>query len=183
MLLKHAVITEKGHLESVQRDPVVDGPAGEQVQVADHVSGRDHREAVRVRRPGHRVRWCRASGQPVPDARPGQVPVAQRRGRPFGDDPPGGDHGHPVRQVLRLVHVVRGQQHCLAERCEVLDYLPRVAPGRRVESRGRLVEEQQVGVACQRDRHVQPAGLSAGQLGDPAVPLLGQAGEVDDLVR
>jgi hypothetical protein len=59
-------------------------------------------------------------------------------------------------QVLRLVHVVRAQQDRLAERGEVLDDLPRLVPGRGVEPRRGLVEEQQVRVAGQGDGDVQP---------------------------
>ena len=44
------------------------------------------------------------------------------------------------------------------------DHLPRLAPRRRVEARGRLVEEQQLGVADQRHRDVQAPLLTAGQL-------------------
>ena len=51
----------------------------------------------------------------------------------------------------------------LPEAGEVPDHLPGVAPGVRVEARRRLVEEQQLPVADQREREVEPPLLATGQ--------------------
>ncbi len=49
------------------------------------------------------------------------------------------------------------------------DRLPEMPPGRHVERRGGLVEEQQFRVAREGEREPHPLGLAAGQLLDPPV--------------
>ena len=83
------------------------------------------------------------------------VPSAITRPRAMHDD--------AVGEVLRLVHVVRGEQDRLAELAQAGDQLPRLAAGGRVEAGGRLVEEDQLGVAGDAEREVQPAALAAGE--------------------
>ena len=61
------------------------------------------------------------------------------------------DDRDAVGQVLRLVHVVRGEEDRLAQRLQAADHLPGAAPRRRVEAGRRLVQEQQVGVAREAD--------------------------------
>jgi hypothetical protein len=70
----------------------------------------------------------------------------------------------------------------LAQGLEVADDLPGAPPGRRIESGGRLVEEQELRVAGQRHRHVQPPLLTARELPHPAVALLHEPHHLDDLV-
>ena len=122
-------------------------------------------------------------GQPVADPGPRPVAVPDSGRRASGDDPTAADHRDLVGQVLRLVHVVGGQQHRLAQRRQVLDHLPGLMPGRRVESSRRFVQEQQVRVPGQGDRDVQPPLLAAGQLQYPAIALGRQAHEVDHLIH
>src|SRR6266511_679287 len=95
----------------------------------------------------------------------------------------GGYDGDPVGQVLCLVHVVGGQQDGLAQGGEVLDHLPGFVPGRGVEAGGRLVAEEQLGVAGERDRHVQASLLTTGELHHAAVAFAGQAHQVNDVVH
>jgi hypothetical protein len=162
---------------------VVERPPGELVQRRGDVVGAELGEPVGGGRPGQAGRGSGALRHPVPDPGPGLFPVGQRGRVALGDDAPGRDHRHPVGQVLRLVHVVRGQQDGLAERGQVLDHLPRLAPGRGVEPGGRLVEEEQFRVAGQGDRHIEPPLLPAGQLVHPRVPLLLQPDQADHLVH
>jgi hypothetical protein len=82
-----------------------------------------------------------------------------------------------------LVHVVRRQQDRLAALAQARDELPGLAPGGGVEAGGRLVEEDQLGVARDAERQVQPAALAARQRGDPRAGLLTEPDEVDDLRR
>ena len=103
-------------------------------------------------------------------------------GRAPGDDPAGGDHRDPVGELLGLVHVVGGQQDGLAEVAEALDHLPGGAAGGGVEAGGRLVEEEQLGVADERDRDVEPPLLAAGQAPGALIGLLGESDELDRLV-
>ena len=49
-------------------------------------------------------------------------------GRPIGDDLAGVHDRDPVGEVLRLVHVVGGQEHRLAELAQRADRRPRLAP-------------------------------------------------------
>jgi hypothetical protein len=79
---------------------------------------------------------------PEPDDRLGGVPAADRRRRTLCHDHALGDHRDPLRQLLGLVHVVRGQEHRLSQGDEVADDLPGMPPSAGVESRGRLVEEE-----------------------------------------
>src|SRR5437764_339795 len=82
---------------------------------------------------------------------------------PLHENPPVLDDRHPVGQRLRLVEVVGREQHGLAELLERADRLPGVAPGRRVETSRGLVEEDQLGIADQRERQVEAAQLAARQ--------------------
>ena len=83
------------------------------------------------------------------------------------------DDGDAVA-VLRLVHVVRGEENGdVLALLEVVDVLPDGRPGLRVESHGRLVEEQHAGRVQQSAGDLQPALHAArvgGHLGLPAVP-------------
>ena len=66
---------------------------------------------------------------------------------------------------------------------EVLHDLPRVASRVRIESGGRLVEEQELRVPGEGDGDIQTALLAAGELVHAGVPLLGEPDEVDHLVH
>ena len=92
------------------------------------------------------------------------------------------DDRDAVAELLGLVEVVGGQQHGLAEAAQLAHRVPRLPPRRGVEARRRLVEEDQLGVADQRQRQVQPPRLPAAQRPDPRVGLVLQPAERDDLV-
>ena len=62
------------------------------------------------------------------------------------------------------------------------DQLPGLATARRVEAGGRLVEEEELGVADDPEPDVEPALLAAREPLDPLVALLGQPDQLDDLV-
>ena len=109
-------------------------------------------------------------------------PGADLLGPALGHDRGRAQDRHPVGQVLGLVHVVGGEEDGLAERLEPLDHVPGVAPGRRVEAGGRLVEEDQVGVADDPDRHVGPSLLAARERPDAGVALVAQADQLDRLL-
>jgi hypothetical protein len=70
-----------------------------------------------------------------------------------------------------------GQEDRLAQRPEAGHHLPGPAPGGGVEARGRLVQEQQLGIADQRQGDVEPAVLPARQVADPVVGLIGEPDE------
>ena len=89
---------------------------------------------------------------------------------PRGDDLAAGDDRDPVGEALRLVHVVGGEEDGLAEVAQAGDHLPGLAPRRGVEAGRRLVEEEQLGVADQRQADVEPALLAAGEAAGPRRP-------------
>src|SRR4051794_4844501 len=119
----------------------------------------------------------------VGDPHPARGLDAQLARRADGEDPPLLDDRHPVGELLGLVEVVRGQHDRLAQRAQRADRLPRAAPGGGVEAGRRLVEEDQLGVADERQREVEPAQLPAGELARLGVLLALQPDERDDLVR
>ena len=88
---------------------------------------------------------------------------AERVRRALGEDPPVLEDRDAVGQRLRLVQVVRGQHDGLAEVAQRADHVPGGAPGAGIEARRRLVEEDQLRVADQREREVQPPRLAAAE--------------------
>src|SRR6267143_4479192 len=76
-----------------------------------------------------------------------------------------------VAQPLGFLHVVRREQHGAASGAKPADDLPQLPARVRVETRRRLVEEQQLGLAHQRARHRQPLLLSAGERHHARLPL------------
>jgi hypothetical protein len=103
--------------------------------------------------------------------------------RALREDPAVLDDRHAIGQRLGLVEVVRGEQDGLAEIAQRAHDLPGGAPRRRVEARRRLVEEDQLGVADERQREVQPAPLAARESARAAVGGLLQAGQLDRLLH
>ena len=115
---------------------------------------------------------------------PGQEPVVDRGGRPepepllgvdAGDDPGGRVEGHeparvdqrdPVGQALGLLHEVGDEDDRHAAVADVLDELPGVAPGLRVEAGGELVEDRDPRVADERERDREPLLLAARELAE-----------------
>src|SRR3954454_19520456 len=113
--------------------------------------------------------------------------VARRPGAERGrgahlEDAPLLDDRHAVAERLRLVEVVRREQHRLAQARQRADGAPRGPSRGRVEARRRLVEEDELGVADERQREVQPPQLAAGERPRQRVLLAHQARDVDDLV-
>src|SRR5205823_1446858 len=62
------------------------------------------------------------------------------------------------------------------------DHLPRRTPRGRVEPGRRLVQEEELGVADEREREVEPALLAAGEGADASGALLLEPDERDHLV-
>ena len=71
-----------------------------------------------------------------------------------------------------LVEVVGGEQDGRPLGFQLTDEGPEVAPGLGVESRGRLVEEQQLGAADDAEGDVDPTTLAAREPGDAGLRLL-----------
>jgi hypothetical protein len=78
---------------------------------------------------------------------------------------------------------VGGEQNRLVELLEPPDDAPSRAAGGRVEAGGGLVEEDELGIAYQGERQVEPPPLAAGELLGARVGLLVEADEGDRLGR
>ena len=127
------------------------------------------------------VRSRRRRGEGKSNARCESVAPAKSLRRSFGDDPAGADDGDPISEVLRLIHVVRGEKNGLSQPPQTLDHLPRVAPSRRVEACGRLVEEDQLRVPNQGEGHVEAPELATREMLGKGAGLLLEADEGDRL--
>jgi hypothetical protein len=110
------------------------------------------------------------------------VAPAQCPRRALGNDAPGGENGDPVGQVLRLVHVVSGEEDGLAESPEPGNDLPGGAARRRVEASGRLVQEDELWVADKGEGEIEPAPLAGRQPGAERARLPGETYQGDSLV-
>jgi hypothetical protein len=79
------------------------------------------------------------------------------------------DHQDPVRGLIRLLQVVRGEQQRLAGGDLLLHARPEQPAGLHVHRRGGLVEDDQVAFADDRQREPDPLRLTAGEPVDPLV--------------
>jgi hypothetical protein len=87
-----------------------------------------------------------------------------------------------IAEGLGLVEVVRGEQDRLAEVGERAHGAPGGAARLGIEAGRRLVEEDELRVADEREGEIQPARLPAGQPADADVRALLQADDLDDLL-
>src|SRR6202020_2442996 len=74
------------------------------------------------------------------------------------------DHGNPIAPRLGLLHRMRRQQNAPPVPAQVLDPTPQLTPRLRIQTRSRLVEQQQRGLVDHGDLQGQSLLLSAGQL-------------------
>src|SRR3954468_192034 len=111
----------------------------------------------------------------------GRAARRELRRRPLRHDHAVLHDRHAVGQLLRLLEVVRREEQRLPQLAQRLDHLPGGTPGGRVEAGGRFVEEDQLRVADQRQREVEPPELPAGELVGARVELLLEADERDRL--
>ena len=82
--------------------------------------------------------------------------------RAGGDDRAVVEDRDPVRELVRLVEVLGGQEDRHAAGRQRADDLPHRAPAARVQARRRLVEEDHARVADERHGQVEPALHAAG---------------------
>ena len=73
----------------------------------------------------------------------------------FSDDAPEVDDSYAVREPIRLLEVLRGQEYSRALAVEFLDLLPDGLPANGVEPSGRLVEEQDPRLVDERGGEVE----------------------------
>jgi hypothetical protein len=70
--------------------------------------------------------------------------------------PARGDHHHPVRDLLKLAHMVRGDQHRATRRRVRAQQILQPADTLRVHAVRRLVQDQHVRITEQRRRDAEP---------------------------
>ena len=104
-----------------------------------------------------------------------EVEAAQLVRRAVRDDPVFGQNEDPAGHFLCLAEVVGGHEDRRAIVGQGLDDVVEAAAGQRVESRGRLVEEEDLRPAHEPGGDVETAPFAARQLPDPLRLLLGQA--------
>ncbi len=97
-------------------------------------------------------------------------------------DPAGLDHRDPVCELLRLVEIVGRQENRLPERSERPDQIPRCSSCGRIKTGRRLIEEEEIGIADERDAEVETAFLPTRERLHARVPLLLEAYELNHLV-
>ncbi len=98
---------------------------------------------------------------------------------PSSDDPSAGpvtvvDHDDAVAQPFGLFHEVRDEHDCHTGVANVLDQRPCLPSGRRVQTGGQLVEDDDLGTSDQRERNGKPLLLAAGEFGEADGRVLGQ---------
>ena len=149
------VLERRPHdVQVVELDAMLDCPARQAVEGGGEVLGDEVDEPVGGSVVGYVIGQSCSRWQPEADPGASLVTAADSRGRAFGDYPAGGDDGYAVGQELRLVHVVRGEQHRLAQFGQVFHDLPGLAPGRGVEAGRGLVQEKQLRVADEGNAYV-----------------------------
>ena len=84
-------------------------------------------------------------------------PVLQLVGGAFRDHTPGVDDRDAVRQLVRLLEVLRGEQDGRALADERADHAPHLAATARVKPRGRLIEKEDRRQQHERGRQIQAA--------------------------
>ena len=100
-------------------------------------------------------------------------------GGALGHEPAVVEHRDPVRELVGLLEVLRGEEDRDAAGDEVADALPHRAPAARVEPGGRLVEEDDPRVADQGHRQIEPAAHATGVGRHVLVRRLGQVEAVE----
>ncbi len=120
----------------------------------------------------HRVQ---AEGEPL-----GPGPRLDLGGRAIGEQPAPVDDQDPVRRLVGLLQVVRGEQERAPRSHLFLHAAPEQPSGLHVHGRGRLVQHDQLGLAADGQREPDPLGLTSGQ---PVHPLVGELSDAGPLER
>jgi hypothetical protein len=176
---------EEGVLQArgCHRQPAYEARGGQRQHRRVGVGAAQHR-AVAAHLQGEHAR------QPAQALRTGprQVERHERRADPPLDRLAGAvrdgtapvQHHDAVGVAVRLLQVVRREQHGVAA-CRVRPHrAPERAPRLHVQRGGRFVQHQQFGAAGHREREAQPLGLPAGQ---PVRPPAGQLRDPGELQR
>ncbi len=145
------------------------------VAVANRACVPSHVEPSRRREPRKRRRDRAADGRPRarPTARRSTraIELARRAG---GDDAAAIDDRDAVAERFGLVEIVRRQQHRVAVVLHPRDLAVQLAARLRIETGGRLVEEDELGLVDEGQRQREPLPLAARQRVERRVGLVGE---------
>jgi hypothetical protein len=86
----------------------------------------------------------------------------QLAARALGDDAAMVDDGEPLREPVRLIEVLRREEHCRTSSRDAAHEVPHLRPAARIEARRRLVEEEDLRNGDEACRDVDAAPLTAG---------------------
>ena len=157
-------------------------------EVAQRLAGREGASppALRRDRPARGGQPGRTAAAPRPaahdhDVLPQEVAEHALR-RAVGDHAAAGQHGEHVAQPLRLVHVVRGEDHAEPVGAEPLDELPHGHARLGIEPGGGLVQEEQSRPVDDRARDHEPSTEAARQDLGLGVGVCAEGEAVDQLV-
>ena len=104
-------------------------------------------------------------------------------GRAFRDDVAVVHDGYAVAELFRLVHVVRREHDRPALALEDRDQVPELPARLRIETGGRLVEEEQLGPADERAGEGEPLFLAAGEIRNTGAPFFLQLDEANHVAH
>ena len=105
----------------------------------------------------------------------------QRRRRALGDQLPVVDDPDAVGELIGLLEVLRGEEDGRALVAQPAHLVPQRHARRRVQARGRLVEEEHLGLVDQRHREVEPPAHAARVGPDAALGGLREPDALDQL--
>jgi hypothetical protein len=91
--------------------------------------------------------------------------------------------GDAFAEPLGFVHVVRGEKDGTAGGFELLDQIPKLAAGLRVEAGGGFIEKQKIGIANKRASQSEALLLAAGKIADAGILFFFELDERDSFVR
>ena len=148
------------------------------VVVVDDEPAVDDVDVVAGRRPARRRSASRSSVVLGHDAEPVAAGAEEVGGRALVERAAGVDQHQPVADLLELAEVVRRHEHGAAAVGQRADQAAHLAHALRVEAVGRLVEDQQLGVAEQRGGDAE-ALLHAERVA--AVAVVAALAEADDV--
>ena len=131
---------------------------------------------------GQPVESSRGAGAAEPDGAAGDAGL-DLGGGPVGDDPPAGDHDHPVGDGVGLLQVVGGEDDGVPAAGQPAHRRPERLAALDVHGRGRLVQQQQRRRAGQGEGEQDALALAAGERVDPAVEQSVDAGGGEQVVQ
>ena len=90
---------------------------------------------------------------------------------------------HAVAELLRFIHIVRGENDGLPFGVDLADELPKMSARLRVQARCGLIKEHHVRVVHQRGGNGEPMLLPAGQFLHQRFLLFRQVNDVQEFIR